>query len=313
MALLRLVPAGTNIKFIGLRRAAFALSILLVAASAAFFAMRGLNFGIDFRGGILIEVRTQGPADVSAMRNNLSGLGMGDVSLQEFGQPTDVLIRIQRQAGDEKEQIKAIEAVKSALGDGVEYRRTEFVGPKVGDELREAGTWAVLLAIGAILLYIWFRFEWQFGVGAVVALSHDVITTIGIFSFLQLEFNLSTLAAILTIAGYSINDTVVVFDRVRENLRKYKKQGLEQVLNRSINDTLSRTVMTSVTTLLALVALYLFGGEVIRGFSFAMIWGVIIGTYSSIFIAAPTLLYLRLRREGRGKGDEAEDAEAKAT
>ncbi len=313
MALLRLVPAGTNIKFIGLRRAAFALSILLVAASAAFFAMRGLNFGIDFRGGILIEVRTQGPADVSAMRNNLSGLGMGDVSLQEFGQPTDVLIRIQRQAGDEKEQIKAIEAVKSALGDGVEYRRTEFVGPKVGDELREAGTWAVLLAIGAILLYIWFRFEWQFGVGAVVALSHDVITTIGIFSFLQLEFNLSTLAAILTIAGYSINDTVVVFDRVRENLRKYKKQGLEQVLNRSINDTLSRTVMTSVTTLLALVALYLFGGEVIRGFSFAMIWGVIIGTYSSIFIAAPTLLYLGLRREGRGKGDEAEDAEAKAT
>ncbi len=303
---LRLVPADTKINFLGLRVVAFALSLLLMAGSVGVFFAQGLNFGIDFRGGILIEVRTQGPADISAMRTELSGLGLGEVSLQEFGQPTDVLIRVQRQEGDEKQQIKAIEVVKQTLGDQVDYRRTEFVGPKVGDELREAGTWAVLLAIGAILLYIWFRFEWQFGVGAVVALTHDVIATIGIFSALQLEFNLSTLAAVLTIAGYSINDTVVVFDRVRENLRKYKKEPMVQLLNRSVNNTLSRTVMTSVTTLLALFALYFLGGEVIRGFSFAMIWGVVIGTYSSIFIASPILLFLRVRREGQSQSDDAQ-------
>lgn len=301
---IRLVPPNTRIRFLAARKIAFVLSLVMVIGSVAIFLTQGLNFGIDFRGGILIEVRTQGPADISAMRNSLGSLGIGEVNLQEFGAPNEVLIRIQQQKGDEKEQVKAIEVVKEALGDSVEYRRTEFVGPKVGDELREAGTWAVLLAIGAILLYIWFRFEWQFGVGAVVAVSHDVIATIGIFSILQLEFNLSTLAAILTIAGYSINDTVVVFDRVRENLRKYKREALESLLNRSINDTLSRTVMTSVTTLLALLALYFFGGEVIRGFSFAMIWGVIIGTYSSIFIASPLLMYLNLRRSGPRKDEE---------
>jgi len=230
-------------------------------------------------------------------------LGLGEVSLQEFGQPTDVLIRIQRQDGGEKAQQEAVNTIKAALGSSVEYRRTEFVGPKVSDELFWDGLTAVGLAILAILIYIWFRFEWQFGLGAVVALSHDVITTIGIFALMGFEFNLSTVAAVLTIAGYSINDTVVVFDRVRENLRKYKKMPFPELLNNSINQTLSRTVITSVTTMLALLALYLLGGEVIRDFSFAMIWGVLIGTYSSICLAVPILLNLNIKRVGSLVGE----------
>ena len=205
-----------------------------------------------------------------------------------------------------------MEIAKKALGNEVNYRRTEFVGPKVGGELIEAGVTAVLLALGAMLVYIWFRFEWQFGVGAVVALLHDVLLTIGIFALLGLEFNPSTVAAILTIAGYSINDTVVVYDRVRENLRKYKQMPLAELLNVSINSTLSRTLLTSVTTLLALSALYFFGGEVLAGFSFAMIWGVIVGTYSSIFIAVPLLVYMKLRRTGLIVGDTNGDDAAAA-
>ena len=297
---LRLLPAGTKIEFINPHRLWFALSATLMALSIGFFLVRGLNFGIDFRGGILIEARTPGPADLGEMRARLTGLGLGEVALQEFGTPRDVLIRVQRQEGDEKAQIRAIRIVKEALGEDVDYRRTEFVGPKVGAELVRAGVTAVVLAVLAIMVYIWFRFEWQFSLGAVVALAHDVLSTIGIFAALQLEFNLSTLAAILTIAGYSINDTVVVYDRVRENLRKYKKMPFAELLNRSINDTLSRTLMTSVTTLLALFALFIFGGQVIRGFSFAMIWGVVIGTYSSICLAVPLLLYMNLRRGAPG-------------
>ena len=297
---LRLLPAGTKIEFINPHRLWFALSATLMALSIGFFLVRGLNFGIDFRGGILIEARTPGPADLGEMRARLTGLGLGEVALQEFGTPRDVLIRVQRQEGDEKAQIRAIRIVKETLGEDVDYRRTEFVGPKVGAELVRAGVTAVVLAVLAIMVYIWFRFEWQFSLGAVVALAHDVLSTIGIFAALQLEFNLSTLAAILTIAGYSINDTVVVYDRVRENLRKYKKMPFAELLNRSINDTLSRTLMTSVTTLLALFALFIFGGQVIRGFSFAMIWGVVIGTYSSICLAVPLLLYMNLRRGAPG-------------
>ena len=297
---LRLLPAGTKIEFINPHRLWFALSATLMALSIGFFLVRGLNFGIDFRGGILIEARTPGPADLGEMRARLTGLGLGEVALQEFGTPRDVLIRVQRQEGDEKAQIRAIRIVKETLGEDVDYRRTEFVGPKVGAELVRAGVTAVVLAVLAIMVYIWFRFEWQFSLGAVVALAHDVLSTIGIFAALQLEFNLSTLAAILTIAGYSINDTVVVYDRVRENLRKYKKMPFAELLNRSINDTLSRTLMTSVTTLLALFALFIFGGQVIRGFSFAMIWGVVVGTYSSICLAVPLLLYMNLRRGAPG-------------
>jgi preprotein translocase subunit SecF len=312
MRLISLVPTNTKINFLQFRKITAVFSLLLCVASAGLFFTKGLNFGIDFRGGILIEVRTEGPADISKLRASLSDLGLGEVQLQEFGQASDVLIRIERQPGGEKAQLVAVEKAKKALGDEVNYRRTEFVGPKVGGELIEAGITAVVLALGAMLVYIWFRFEWQFGVGAVVALLHDVLLTIGIFALLGLEFNLSTVAAILTIAGYSINDTVVVYDRVRENLRKYKQMPLAELLNLSINGTLSRTLLTSVTTLLALSALYFFGGEVLAGFSFAMIWGVLVGTYSSIFIAVPLLVYMNLRRTGLIVGDTDDDDAAAA-
>lgn len=302
---LRLVPANTSIPFIAWRKVFFTFSVVMVLGSIALFSIKGLNYGIDFRGGILLDVRTEGPADLAAMRSMLSGLGLGEVALQEFGAPDNVLIRLQEQDGGEEAQQAAVSLVKDTLGPNVEYRRTEFVGPKVSDELFWDGIYAVSAAIFAILVYIWFRFEWQFGLAAVIALLHDVLSTIGLFALLGLEFNLSTVAAVLTIAGYSINDTVVVFDRVRENLRKYKTRPLPDVLNLSINAVLSRTVMTSVTTLLALLSLYFLGGEVIRGFSLAMIWGVVIGTYSSVCLAVPLLLYLNLRR-----GAPREDAAA---
>jgi preprotein translocase subunit SecF len=311
MKLLKLVPANTAFDFVGKRLLAFVMSGFLILSSLGLFFTQGLNLGIDFLGGILIEIKTDSPADLGALRTKLGNLNLGDVTLQEFGAPNDVLIRVQKQDGGDSGQQAAIDAVKNALGDVVvEYRRTEFVGPTVGAELREAATWAVLMAISAILMYVWFRFEWQFGVGAVIALVHDVITTIGLFSLIQLEFNLATVAAVLTIAGYSINDTVVVYDRVRENMRRYKKMPMAELLNNSLNQTLSRTTMTSVTTLLALVALYIFGGEVIRGFSIALIWGVIIGTYSSIWLAVPFLLYVRPRRGG--EESEGEYSKAKA-
>lgn len=305
---LNLIPADVDIAFIVKRKLFFAFSALLIAASIALVFSKGLNFGIDFKGGILIEVRTSEAADIGEMRGKLSGLGLGDISLQEFGEATDVLIRVQRQEGDEDAQQQAVNAIKGALGEGVDYRRTEFVGPQVSQELLEDGILAVSLAMLAILVYIWFRFEWQFGVCAVLALVHDVISTIGIFALLGLEFNLSTVAAVLTIAGYSINDTVVVFDRVRENLRKFKTMPLPELLNLSINNTLSRTIMTSLTTLIALLALYFLGGEVIRDFSFAMIWGVVIGTYSSICVAVPLLMYMGLDEHARGSiaGDDTE-------
>jgi preprotein translocase subunit SecF len=293
---LNLISIKPNLNFSAKRKIFFGLSVLLVLASMVTFFSKGLNYGIDFQGGILIEVRVDTAGKLSEMRQQLSSIGLGEVSLQEFGAPTDILIRIQKQTGGEKAQQVAINKVKKQLGPGVKYRRTEFVGPKVSEELFRDGVLAVVLAILGILVYIWFRFEWQFGLGAIIALSHDVLTTVGIFALTGMEFNLSTVAAILTIAGYSINDTVVVFDRVRENLRKYKTLSLFELLNNSINETLSRTVMTSVTTLLALGALYSLGGEVIRGFSFAMIWGVLIGTYSSICIAVPVLLYLNVDR-----------------
>jgi len=261
----------------------------------------GLNFGIDFRGGTLIQVKTQGPANISVMRDAVGSLNLGDLALQEFGEEDEVLIRVERQVGDSEEQQAAVEVIKRALEDviegDIEYRRVEFVGPQVSSELVRAGALALGLALAAMLIYIWFRFEWQFSVGAVTALVHDVILTFGFFAITGLEFNLSIVAAILTIVGYSMNDTVVVYDRVRENLRKYKKMDLKELIDLSINDTLSRTTLTSVTTMLALVALAVVGGPVIAGFVLAMIWGVVIGTYSSIFVAAPVLLYLGVRRE----------------
>ena len=312
MIRLRLVPAKTNIGFLTHRIKAFVVSGFLCVASIGYFLWADLNYGIDFEGGILIEVGTPGPADISQMRGALSGLNLGEVALQAFGRDTEVLIRVERQPGDSAAQQLAVAAVKEALAKEIpgeiSYRRVEFVGPKVSAELVRAGTLASVLAVVAMLVYIWFRFEWQFAVGAVLALVHDVVLTIGIFSLTRLEFNLSIIAAILTIVGYSVNDTVVVYDRIRENLRKYRRMPLTELLNVSINDTLSRTTMTSVTTLIALLTLFFFGGAVIKGFTFAMIWGVLIGTYSSIYIAAPLLIYVGLGREvsegGSGSGEE---------
>ena len=314
MKTLRLIPDKTSIHFLELRKVALVLSICLIVASAVLFVGRGLNLGIDFLGGVLLEVKTSGPADMSGMRSKIGTLDLGDVSLQEFGSKDTVLIRVQRQEGGDDAQKIAVDRIKEVLaGSGVaEYRRTEFVGPTVGAELKEAAIWAVLAAVGAILLYIWFRFEWQFGVGAIVALTHDVLSTIGLFALLQLEFNVATVAAVLTIAGYSINDTVVVYDRVRENLRRYKTTPLIELFNRSINETLSRTVMTSVTTLLALLALFIFGGEVIRGFTIALIWGVFVGTYSSIALAVPLLVYFKIDRRALTDDDEEAEQEAGA-
>jgi preprotein translocase subunit SecF len=305
MRFINLVPVGTKINFLRFQKVGLLLSVVLCLASAGLFFFKGLNYGIDFRGGILIEVRTPQPADIAQIRTQITALNLGNIEIQEFGKPTDVLIRVERQQGGAEAQNKAVERVKGSLGSSVDYRRVEFVGPKVSGELVEAGITAVLLALAAMLLYIWFRFEWQFGVGAVVALVHDVLLTIGVFSALGLEFNLSTVAAILTIAGYSINDTVVVYDRVRENLRKYKVMDLEALLNLSLNDTLSRTLLTSITTLLALLILYFFGGEVLKGFSFAMIWGVLVGTYSSLMVATPLLIQMNLRRSAfEGDGEQ---------
>ncbi len=312
----RLIPNKTKIRFVRLFRVCVIVSGLAVLGSLALFFGRGLNYGIDFLGGTMIEVRTPGPADLGKMRKALGGLGLGEVALQEFGAANDVLIRIARQPGGDKAQLAAVETVKKALADmgegKIDYRRVEVVGPKVSGELVEAGTIAVLSAVFAMLVYIWFRFEWQFSVGAVLALIHDVILTIGMLSLTQMEFNLASIAALLTIVGYSINDTVVVYDRMRENLRKYKAKSVAEVIDLSINETLSRTTMTALTTLLALFALYFFGGKVIASFTFAMIWGVFVGTYSSIFIAAPLLLWFtKARPGGEGAGGEKEkEAEA---
>ena len=294
---LKLVPSETTIDFLRLRMPALGFSGILVAASIALFTLVGLNLGIDFRGGILIEARnTTGAADIGVIRSDLNRLGLGDISIQGFGSETDVLVRVQRQEGDESAQIAAIKAITGALGADYDIRRTEFVGPTVGAELAEKGVLAVVCALLAIMVYIWFRFEWQFSIAAILALAHDVLSTIGLFALTAFEFNLATVAAILTIAGYSINDTVVVFDRVRENLRRYKSYDQPAILNRSLNETLSRTVMTSVTTLLALLAIVLFGGAVLRDFALAMMWGVLIGTYSSVFVAVGALAFFDLKR-----------------
>ncbi len=297
MRKLKLVPDNTHIPFISWRLPAIGLSIAAVIVSIGLTIGVGLNFGIDFKGGTLIEIGTEGPADLGDLRSRLGGLGLGEVQVQTFGAPDDVLIRVATQPGGAEAQQDVVDLVRAELGDGVEYRRVEVVGPVVSGELIEAGVLAVVLAVGMMLVYIWFRFEWQFSVGSVLALVHDVVITIGLFSILQLEFGLPIIAALLTIVGYSMNDTVVVYDRVRENLRKYKRMPLPELLDLSINETLSRTTMTSLTTLLALFSLYLFGGEVIRGFTFAMIWGIVIGTYSSIFVAAPLLIWLGVKRD----------------
>ena len=300
---IKLVSANSNFDFLSKGRIAALFSLVLVLTSIGMFVGKGLNLGIDFKGGILIEAQSQsGPADLSALRQNMNGLALGEISIQTFGTDRDVLVRVQRQEGDEQAQIAAIQLITSTLGETYDVRRTEFVGPTIGAELARKGVLAVMCALLAIMVYIWFRFEWQFSIAAIIALTHDVVSTVGLFSLTNFEFNLATIAAILTIAGYSINDTVVVFDRVRENLRRYKSWEQRDILNKSLNETLARTVMTSVTTALALLAIIIFGGAVLRDFALAMLWGVTIGTYSSIFVAVGLLSRFSLNR-----GDEAKD------
>jgi preprotein translocase subunit SecF len=287
-----------SIDFMKYRWLGFIFSSVLGLGSIVLFLVAGLNYGIDFSGGTIIEARTQGPANLSEMRAQLDTLGLGEVQLQGFGAPNEVLIRLPRQPGNDQAQEAVVAKVHEKLGTSVEYRRTEVVGPTVGAELVRAGVIATVLALLAIAAYVWLRFEWQFGIGAMLSTLHDTITTIGLFSLLQIEFNLTTLAAILTIAGYSVNDTVVIYDRVRETLRKNTRMDLKTLINKSLNETLSRTILTVSTVALAVLSLLIFGGEVLRGFSIAMLWGIVIGTYSSLFIAAPLLYYIRPKRSG---------------
>ncbi len=296
--LIRFVPDNTKLPFMSWRKYAFTLSAALSIASMLLFFSIEMNYGIDFRGGSSIEVQAKaGDADPGDVRARMGELNVGDVQVQEFGSPRDLLIRIEGQGGGDNAEQSVVEKVRLELEDDYNFRKVESVGPTVSSELAFYGTMGVLASLVAMLIYIWFRFEWQFGLGAVIATIHDVTMMVGLYVLSGLEFNLTSIAAILTVVGYSINDTVVVYDRVRENLRKYKKMPIEDLLDLSMNETLSRTVLTGVTTLLALIALYLFGGEVIRSFTFAMIFGILVGTYSSIFVAGPLLILFRLRPE----------------
>ena len=288
----KIIPTNSNYDFMKLKNYFIYLSIFLIVMSVFLLSFRGLNLGIDFKGGTLVEVTTKN-SDIGELRSVLSP-HFNDVSLQEFGNSQTIIIRLQNNSNEES--IETINKVKDLINDKVEeFRRSEFVGPTISSELLWKGLQAISFALIAILFYIWLRFEWQFGFGAVVALTHDVLFTLGVLSLLKIDFSLASIAAILTICGYSINDSVVVYDRIRENLRKYKKLDMKELFNISINNTLSRTVMTSLTTLIALFSLYFLGGEVIRPFAFAMVIGVIVGTYSSIFIAVPTLLLFKFR------------------
>jgi preprotein translocase SecF subunit len=307
-----LVPPGTKFDFIGWRYWSLGLSIFLTAVSLVSIAVQGFNFGIDFKGGVLIEAKFPEAPDLSELRAKLTTLNLGEISLQEFGATDDILIRVQASQETQEEQQRVIVAVKGALGEGVDFRRTEFVGPKVGAELVQAGFWAMFWSLVGISAYVWFRFEWQFGVGALVSTIHDIVTTVGLFSVFHLEFSLTTVAAVLTIAGYSVNDTVVIYDRIRENMRKYKKMPITELINLSNNETLARSVITHLTTLLAVLALLFFGGEVIRGFSIAMVWGIFVGTYSSVFVAVPVLVYLNLRPDQSPTGGEPAGAKEAA-
>jgi len=291
---LRIVPDDTHFDFTQFRRISFPISATLSIVAITLFFTHGLNFGIDFKGGTLMEVQSRsGTADLGSMRASLSTLGLGDIQLQQFGGPAEVLIRVAEQPGGDAAQQEAVAKVRGALGDAVDYRRVEVVGPRVSSELLAYGMVGLMLAIVAILIYLWFRFEWQFALGAMIANVHDIVLTIGFMSISQVDFDLTSIAALLTILGYSLNDTVVIYDRIREMLRRYKKMPMPQLLNESINSTLSRSIITHVTVTLALLALLLFGGQAIHSFTAVMMFGVVlVGTYTSIFIAAPILIYL---------------------
>lgn len=311
-------PHGMTIPVMDFRFKAVPVSVVAFCLAVLIMIINGLNFGIDFKGGSLFEIQSKsGPVDVVQLRSDLNGLGLGDVQIQSLDTPADALIRVEEQPAtedlsSEKAQQAAAAKVRDALGSDIEVRRQEIVGPAVSGELKQAGLIAVVSAILGILLYIWFRFEWQFGVAAVIALVHDVIITLGMFSLLGMTFGLTEVAALLTLAGYSINDTVVVFDRIRENLRRYKKMPLTELMTLSINETLSRTVVTSITTLAAVLAIFIFGTEVIHGFAFALLFGILIGTWSSIFVASPFLLWVGVKRDWSKEGT-GENTEVAAT
>ncbi|MDY4884983.1 MAG: protein translocase subunit SecF [Alphaproteobacteria bacterium] len=297
MKIFNWVTKDTNIDFMKARKIAYAASIIMVLLSCYFMIFKGFNYGIDFSGGILMEVKSEHKIDANEVRKQLSGIGLDELTLQTIGENGDEMqIRTQTDDNSEDAQRIAIVKIKEALGSGYEYRRVESVGPQVGDELKRAGVVASLIAILAICAYIWFRFEWQFAFGALVGLFHDVLITIGLLSLFNFDISLTTVAAVLTLAGYSVNDKVVTYDRIRENLRKYKKMSQYDLLNKSVNDILSRTILTGLTTIFASAALFVFGGEALRSFSFTILWGVIIGTYSSVYIASAVLNLFDLRK-----------------
>ena len=301
MKTLKLIKQNTNIQFLKYKKITLSISIIFCLVSFFSLFINGLNFGIDFKGGSLIEVKSDQSINISNVRSRLSLLNLGDVQIQNFGSDKNILVRVEASSSENNSTV--LSRITNELQSFGEIQRREVVGPKISSELIQKGILAIISAVGLMLFYIWIRFEWQFSLGAVLALIHDVIITIGIFSFFQIEFNLSIIAALLTIIGYSMNDTVVVYDRIRENLRKYKKQDLYDLINSSINQTLSRTVLTSFTTLLALFSLYIFGGQVIKGFTLAMIIGVFIGTYSSTFIASQLLHILGVKRDWSKNND----------
>ncbi len=299
---IKLVPDHTKIDFIGARYIGFAVTAIMILGSIFLLATKGLNYGIDFTGGTLIEIATEKTPDLGALREDLNNLELGEISIQEFGSPNNLLIRVPAQDSENPAvQKAAVDNVKAEIEkeyEGVDYRRVEFVGPQVGKELKVKGLIAVIAAIVGIMAYVWFRFEWQFGVAAVVTLAHDVFAVLGFMVIMGSSFDLTSIAALLMVAGFSINDTVVIFDRIREMMRKYRKKPMAEIANLAINDTLSRTVMTSLVTLLSLIALAVFGGEVIRSFTEALLFGFVVGTYSSIYVASAILLYLGLRPAG---------------
>jgi preprotein translocase subunit SecF len=297
---LRIIPYNTKIDFVGLRFITFAISLLVIFASTISFGLKGLNYGIDFRGGYILEVRMPEKPNVPELRTKMEQLQLGEVSIQDFGKDNTLLIRLERHDEEGKEaaqtQTETMDKIKGVLGKGVDYRKAETIGPKVGGELIQNALKAIAFALIAMLVYIAVRFEWQFAACAIMALIHDCVAILGLFSLFPLEFNETAIIAILITAGYSINDTIVIFDRIRENIRKYKKMELGELINKSLNETLSRTLLTASTTLLALLALYFWGGEVISRFTLPIIIGILIGSFSSICLAAPLLLYLRLKR-----------------
>ncbi len=290
------VTKDTNIDFLKYRKLGYALSIAMCVIAILSITLKGFNYGIDFSGGILIEVKSEQPINMESMRKKLAHVDLDDLNLQSIGETGDeMMIRAQAKNLDEKAQMAAVNQIKETLGSGYEYRKVELVGPQVGDELKKAGIIASVIAVLAICLYVWFRFEWQFAIGALVGLSHDLLVTVGLLSLFGFDISLTTVAAVLTLAGYSINDTVVNYDRIRENLRKFKKMPQYDLLNKSTNDIFSRTILTGITTLLAAVALFAFGGDALRSFSFTILWGVIVGTYSSIYVSTTLMNLFNLR------------------